>query len=641
MPEAAPSEFNQSSFLGGMSLLGDDTTLLPTQYRAGFDITNRYGELQLLLQSVEDTAIPDGVIQELVTFGDYLILFVGGYAYYRLYSSIGWKIIREFKMSSIAPRFWTCAIPVSTTNYIRIAATGSTNVGTSNPAAAIQLANVEGASAGNLAGLLVQDNINQPSFIFLDESDNPTSRITQTFIQWAITFTDATNVTVATDSNGNTEDYREYVPIGNCMTWAGGILFITSKDFTTIYRSVSGRPLDFVINVTNILAANTIPDTWIYTDPISGNDFTVSVPPYTQSSGGAFTAGNVYNPGGDATTTSYSVGVSGISCIRPLSTGGIFVSGSDANFAVTLNQTPNAPTIFGEYTFNRAFLFNGSCLNDRAIIDSIGDTRFVDLRGIRSFNAIQQLQNEGQNSVFSSSIQAAFGDLGDSANPEIVQDPTQAAAILFNNYEIYAVNTIFGSALAKYDTVNNCWVAFDLLQIANKPVKILAKIELTTSQLFAVTTDNSLYTLYAGEDYNPGLVRTIGVSAGLLYANYDISLKHPKSEIKPINIRVINNKVQSSGTMTLTPYINNRLSLTGSIKKTISYSPPTDVSSNVTDLPDVNTQLSNLYFNLTGREQGWKMFAMIQWNTGVISQYSFELENLNPQNPNRTQAQVT
>ena len=34
-------EYNQSSFIGGMNLLGDDSRLQPTQYRAGFDLTNR------------------------------------------------------------------------------------------------------------------------------------------------------------------------------------------------------------------------------------------------------------------------------------------------------------------------------------------------------------------------------------------------------------------------------------------------------------------------------------------------------------------------------------------------------------------------------------------------------------------------
>ena len=97
------------------------------------------------------------------------------------------------------------------------------------------------------------------------------------------------------------------------MAWSNGILYIVSQDFNTINRSVNGRPLDFVINVVNTLATNA---------------------PYTQI------------PGGDATTTNYSVGVGGITCIRSLSTGGIFVSASGANFAVTLNQTPNAPTIF-------------------------------------------------------------------------------------------------------------------------------------------------------------------------------------------------------------------------------------------------------------------------------------------------------
>lgn len=692
-------EYNQSSFIGGMSLLGDDSRLGPTQYRLGINLTNRFDELDPILASKEDTALPlKGTIQEFVTFGKYLIIFINGLAFYRFYTDTGWKPITGFKMSADAPRFWSVAIPVSTTNYVRLAATGTVNQKTANPAGAIETSQVAGAASGNLPGLLVQDNINQPEFIFIDNTGFPTTRTTQNFREWMISYTDANNTTigpvnanlipsgsgyvggtnvflipgvvngtsyqltagihetnysldngvtfiaiaspntytVVAGSHGillqagsNTTvtasivltiplndpsfDNREYVPIGSSMSWANGILVITSQDTNFLYRSVSGRPLDFVVNVSNLLATNVNPYDYTYTDTITGNIYDVVVPSFTQVGGG------------DATTTAYSVGVGGISCVRAVSTGGWFISASGSNFSVTLNQTPSAPTIFGEYTFIRAFLFNANCLTDRGIFDSLGDTKFIDLTGVRSFNAILQLQNEGRNSVFTNSISAAFQG--------IIQDPNNVAGILFDNYELYAVNTIFGAAIAKFDTINSCWTSFDLPQTAGSLVKILAKIELDIQALYAITQDNRLFQLYVGPEDAIASVRTVAVCANILYANENIKMNNPKSEIKLNGVRVILNKITEDCSCSILPFVNNRVTDNGTDTKIITYSAP-DIEYIANDsLPDVNTLLVNLYFPTPDCEQGWKAFCILKWTDGVVTQYSFEMNTQTPVNP--------
>lgn len=594
-----PSQYNQSAFTGGMNLLSDDSRLQPNQYRIGFNMTNRYDQLDTIFQAVEDVAIPSGLKQEIVTFGNYIIVFIKGFAYYRYYSDTGWRLIDGFSMSPTAPRYWTVLIPVATTNYVRYSATGTINAtaadNTSNPTGAFQYSIVQGASAGNLPGLLVQDNINQPQFIFLDASGIPTVRVTQKFNQWLITFTDATNTVV-------TNDQREYVPIGSSMAWDNGVLYITSQDGNFIYPSVTGRPLDFVRNVTNILADNT------------------TTPPNTQYGGG------------DASTTSYSVGVGGITCLRPLATGGILITAGIANFAVTQNMSNNTPLQFGEYPFIRTFLFNATCLSDRVILDSIGDTRFIDLTGIRSFNAVSQEQNEGRNSAFTATIQAAFGP----ENNPIIQDAGNSAAILFNNYEHYAVNTIFGAAIAKYDTINNCWTSFDI-QTKGKRIKIFAKIELTIQRLYAITEDDRLYTLYIGPLPAIGTVRTVGVCANMLYANQNVKMNNPDSEVKLQNFRCIVNNITKNTNVTFTPFVNNRITPVGTISKKITYVPPITISTSSLNLPDVNTQLTNLLYSIPNASQGWKVFGVVTWDTGSITQYSMELENLTPMNPLVTQ----
>jgi len=595
------SEYNQLSFIGGMNLLGDDTRLDTTQYRVGFDLTNRYDSLDPVLQSVEDTQAPQGLKQECVTFGLFVILFVAGTAWYRSFNSQLWTEIIPFRgrLSSVAPRYWSISVPLATTNYYRVAATttGLTGNTTADSRGVVQALQVAGAAAGNIPGLLVQDNINQPVFIFLDGNGIPTCRITQTFAQWSITFTSNSNAIVA--ANG---DKREYVPIGNCMAWTDGILYIVSQDFSQIYRSVSGRPLDFMVNVSNLLV--TTP--WVQTG------------------------------GGDASTTAYSVGVGGITCIRPLSTGGIFVSASGANFAVTLDKSNVAVKIFGEFTFDRAFLFASNCLSDRVIFDSIGDTRFIELTGIKSFNAIKQSTNEGNNSPFSATIHGAFGP---DENP-IIQDFTKTAAVLFNDYELYSVNTIFGPAIAKYDTLNNCWVGFDKQQTGGKAVKIFAKIELSILRLFAITEDDRLFTLYIGPETTTPYFRTGGICFSVLYAGRGLKIANPRIELKMLRTRVILNKITKDCTCTFTPFSDNRLGQSA-IKQSIIYESPAIVSNDPLALQDVNTQLSNLVYPTPDVKQAWKYFATFSWSGGSFVQFSMEMDELTPNLPNTTEGTVS
>lgn len=579
------SEFVQKSFIGGMNLILDDCSLKPDEYRVAFNLRNRYDSLEPVLSSKEDTSIPVGIIQEVTTFGNYLIAFVSGKAYYRFYSNTGWTPITGFAMSTTAPRYWTKAVPVATTLYARLAVPATINT-TDTPNAAggvFQLNNIAGASGGNLPGLLVQDNANQPQFIFLDINGVPTVRVTQAYNDWSITF----------DTDGTTvlSDNREYVPIGNFMEYIDGILYITDPTGGIIYRSVSGRPLDFVININ-----------------LDGTK------------------------GGDASTTAYSVGVGGITCLRLMSDGSLFVAaGLSACFSVGLNKTPNAPTIFGEYTFTRKFLFNSSCLSDRAIMDALGDTYFVDLNGARSFNAILQLQNEGRNSVFTKIIQSAFTN--------IIQSASASANILFDNYALFAMNTVFGYAIAVYDTLNQDWSAFDTLQTGGVGVKMFVKLEIQVQRLYAVTVDNKLFELYAGPNFDTTLFRSQSISANVLSdASDNIKQNNPRLEIKPREFRCILNNVTSSCSISVTPFVNNRLTMSGVVTKPITYEAPARVYNGILQLPDVNTQLSNIIFPTPNCEQGWKCFMLLSWTgSGNVTQFSAMLDDVNPMNPLQSQ----
>lgn len=576
------SIYSQTSFIGGMNLLLDDTRLQPNQYRVGFNLRNRTDVLTSVLSSRKDIAIPEGVKQECVTFGNYIILFVGGAAYYRNYLATGWTPIDGFNMKSDAPRYWTCAVPVSLTNYVRVAnvVTAFTGATANN---GVDQNNVAGASNGNLPGLLVQDNVNQPQFIYLDTTLSPAipiCRVTQSFDQWSITFTDGTNTMVA--DNG---DQREYVPIGSAMAWVDGVLYITSQDGNFIYRSVSGRPLDFMVN---------IPAGLVTDDPFK------------------------MVGGGDARTTSYSVGVGGISALRAMNNDSLFVAASNANFLVSKNLANNAPKIFGEFTFIRTFLFNATVLSDRCVIDSLGDTKCITLTGIRSFNAVEQTNNEGRNLPFSSTISSAFIRMSTGMPSSIVQDSATCASILFDDYEFYSVETIFGNAIAVYDTINGCWVGFDTTQAEGKKIKMFAKIELSVLKLYAIAEDDTFYELYAGPNFEVPTIRPPSICSGSLQA-----------QVKPSLVRVGYNNVTANTTTVLTAFVNNRMVKRGAYKKDITYIPAPNPYSNPLELPDVNTQFENVAWSLPDCEQGYKAFFLLTWSGGMtLTQLEVEFTDM-------------
>ena len=583
------SSFNQQSFTGGLNLLVDDTRLNNNQYRIGFNLRNRYDVLDPVKSSVVDNAgAIIGLKQGILTFGEFVLLFVAGNAYYRKYNEGGWNKIQDFSMSSTAPRFWFEAIPVAVTNYGRLLSTSTDGTNTYQSAASLvystQVSLTAAGLAGNLPGLLVQDNVSQPQFIYLNTNGYPVCRTTQTYSQWnAVYGKDTNNYGVLKVDN------REYVPVGNSMAWVDGILYIAAQDGVNILRSVSGRPLDFVVNVK--------PDG---------------------------------DKGGDAFTTAYTVGVGGISCLKGMNDGSLFVAASNSNFIVSKNFSNLAPKEFGEYTFIRKFLFEATCLNDRVIFDSLGDTKFIDLTGVRSFNAVQQMNSEGRNSVFTSTIAAAFKG--------IIQGV--AAAILYDNYELYAVDSIFGPVIAVFDTVTGSWAAFDDSQTNGKRIKQFAKIELGVQRLFAITEDNQLYTLYSSTTTDTASVLTLGITATQVVENGNARVADLKNEVKIKDFRAVLNRITSDCQISLQLFVDNRASVAiPVVVKSITYKTPSVTYTG--NIPDLNTQLTNVYWTLPNAEQGWKVAILLSWNNGSLTQFSSELVDNTPMNPLNSQGTVS
>jgi hypothetical protein len=126
-------DFKQTSFSGGLNLLLEDSRLPVSfkykegdspydltfnQYRFASNIRTRFDVATPIKKALLDSAAPSGIKQGIVTFGNYIILFVAGSAYYRLNTEIGWTEIIEFRMSPTVHRYWTVVVPVTTTNYV-------------------------------------------------------------------------------------------------------------------------------------------------------------------------------------------------------------------------------------------------------------------------------------------------------------------------------------------------------------------------------------------------------------------------------------------------------------------------------------------------------------------------------------------
>ena len=596
------SEYKQTSFSGGMNLLLDDTRLPVSfkykegqtpyditynQYRLGLNIRTRFDVASPVPSSVVDTTAPIGIKQALISFGNYVILFCAGYGYYKLNGANGWTQINGFSMSTVAPRYWTCVVPLATTNYARFANPTDTSGSTIPSANAginqAQFNQIAGSFA-NIPGLLVQDGVNQPQFIYIDQTGTIQCRITQTYQQWSFPI-DPTTLALTGP------DLREYVPIGTYMEWYNGILFIVDPAFTYIYRSVSGRPLDFVINV-----------------DINGQK------------------------GGDATTTSYSVGVSGITAMRSMPGNILFVAaGGSSCFSVTLNTNATAPTIFGEYTFIRTIMFNANCITERGIIDVLGDSVFIDANGLRSFNAVEQQQNEGRNSVFSSTVQSLFTGIFQNA-PVTANTPSTPAgwcsAVLYDNYALFSVNTTLGYAIVVYDTINSCYQGLDITQLNGHAAKQFAAITISTLALYAITDDDRVVQLYASTtEYDTATIRLGSVCE-----------QDPKKELKVNNVRAILTNITEDISVTCGLFINNRFS--AALETDIEYAAPNPVYTGTQVGTDVGTQTNNLIFQFTDSSaQGWKAFATLTWNGGAnLTSTSLSTLDFTPQNPPRTQA---
>ncbi len=415
----------QSTFDAGLNLLTSDMQISERGYAWLINGRQRLGHVEANQKHVEQTDAPAGKKQGHIGVGNVHILFVAGNAYYKVDGSAGWVQIPGFTMDTVADRYWAVAIPASTFNFVR----KSDEVSANNPI----IVDVDFAVNGNPAGILVQDNVNQPRLILYDSTHGTfIARVTKTYTQW--TTTD-----------------HEYVPIGKQMMHKNGITFIVSRDGKFIMRSVTGRPLDFMVVV----------------NPNGGKLA-------TEHNGGAF-------------RTSFAFDFDDITCLVDSNARGIFILGTARN--IRLVAFDYVKTIFGEPTFVEAALVEAGVVNQESVVEILGDYAFVDFENVKSFNAVEQLENEGRNSIFSLQLAGLLKNI----------KQREPCTCVFNNYALFYLKTVWGNLIAVYDTLHEKWIALDLTTVDR--IKQFAFIETTTeTKLYAITHDDELFQMYASDD---------------------------------------------------------------------------------------------------------------------------------------------
>jgi len=441
--------FIQTDFSGGINLFDEDSSLAENEYRLGFNIRNRNGDISLIKESEILANAPAGLKQGLYGFGEFLVLFNSGLAYYSTDDGDSWTQIADFVMSSTAPRLYAQAVPASTLNFSRQLQAAYVANGSGSDTRVDTLSNI--VISGNESGLIVQDGINQPWAI---RSDG-TAFETQTYAEW----------TQAGD--------RSYVPIGLNMAFINGILFVISPTRKKLYRSVSGRPIDFVVNVT-----------------VTGDK------------------------GGDADTTAYTPTFNDINSITALKTGQLLIGTKDGCFPLILNYDR---TLFQEPTFLNPTTYLIGIVNQFAIVETLEDYYLIDFDGIRSLNALLAEENEGRNTDFTRKISSLFDD---------VRQTDSCAAFKFDNFSIFGCGTIYGNVALVYDTKKSSWSSVDFLTIG--AIKQFASVrEADDPKLFCIDAEN-VYKLYDGEEYAQGVVSTRTVKSG------DAKIELKLSSVRPI-----------------------------------------------------------------------------------------------------------
>ena len=528
MPEAV-----KHNWLGGMnSQLDPSKRDFQQGYYLGINIRTRKGVPTSIKGPLNITGgLPTGQKKQgLYTFGESLLAFVGGAAYVQINGSGPWIQLSNFQMSTTADDIDTCLVPSSTVNFIRTATSTTTQADN-----AVVFGDPIAASP---QCLVCMDGETQSRVIFEDG----TSRVLQTYAQW-------------------TPTGAEYVPIARFPTYVDGILYCVGKDargnYTQIYRSVTGRPLDFVILLNS-----------------SGNKISG-----LESEGGAPQL---------ATRVSFA-SVTAMQVVSALP-GGFVVSTKNGSWLVQPDYTF---TIAAEPTFRNQFLFDVGAVGKNAIVDVLGDTTIVCRSGVRSFNGVQQFRWQGKNAPFSANVNNFISN----------QEQTVTAGISYDDYAFYALSTRYGPGILVYDFLQQAFVGIDLYKNVGL-IKQFAKVQVgTTEKLYFYTVDGEVFQAFAGT-----------TAKAQIFCN-ELVPESVKGSHRINDLDVVFSNIAESGYAETFIYSDNLYANVGAqrlVQSTSNDTTPTNLPYNT---PIGGTQCQNASFNyMSQNARGWRAMIGVCWD---------------------------
>ncbi len=549
-PKPYPNQFYQKNFGGGLDQLNKDTDIADNAYRLLINGRSRFGSIIPIPTAQDVTNGITGHKQGLYSFGTALLMFNDGLAYYKVEGSAVWLQVIGFSMDADVDYIYTAAVPASNRDFLRQAVLSASNTVDAN--GGIVSTNTFTVS-GTPSGVVCQDGINQPMLITYNPTSNIASaRVLGTYDSWA------NNSIIAND--------REYVPVGRQMMFFNNILFVVSTDTYTIFRSVSGRPLDFMVNVDQ-----------------DGNKLA------TESLGGA-------------RTVSFAQSFETINLIEESTTVGIFLIGT-ANFiyGMSLDFTT---TIFGEPTFTKAFTIKSGVVNQFSTADKNGDTVFTDYEGAKTFNGVQQFRFEGRNDNFSLQLARL---LVDPATRSIIKQRV-VATTQFDNYNIFALKTSLGYAAAIYDNLREVWNGLDITAASAEGIKQFAITTTPSSDfLYCITAQNHVFALYRSDN----TATEVPILQTKSWVNQSDNDEH-----KTLFLHTVFLDGTTDGTLFATEIVDEKRG-----QKVVERALQGNVASMNWPLYfpitfyDTNSRISNVTLTLNQGTMGQRIGAFISWNT--------------------------
>lgn len=400
---------NQRAFAGGMSALFDSTKPPENTYRIGINTRARKNVLAGAFKPIKITT-PNAIHQAIFSLDDKLVVIIGGVPHiYNDASRTVTEIPGAASLSPTATFVYHESVPAPDNPFV---VTGNNFSKTYVPA------------VNQIPAVTVlQDGETQPRIL----TPELVCRAAGTYAAW-------------------TYDGPEYIPIGRQMCYSSGTkkLFVASPDGRRVFQSVSGRPLDFVLNFNSTTGVK-------------------------QS---------------DAEGSSIVVSAARLVLLAAAQTGGFIAATRHGAFSA--NPSADYPLAFGEPYLKPDPLFPVGAVSHLCISTANGESVFVSPGGIQSFNEVMQYQNESNNTAFGAPI-----------SDYIIQPITRACAIRANSYTFFGMDTVFGSGILVFDNQIGAFVSIDLVG-AVKEFAILDNNG--QSRVFFITYTNEMYELplYSG-----------------------------------------------------------------------------------------------------------------------------------------------